>query len=74
MMEITESQYQQIEGCLPRQRSNVSLSNLLVPNAILSVAEQGSMQASGLIALMFGMKEGASHAAPYNNKNERGYA
>jgi transposase len=41
MMEITESQYQQIKDCLPRQRGNVSLSNLQVLNAILYVAEQG---------------------------------
>ena len=40
-MEITESQYQQIESCLPRQRGNVSLSNLQVLNAILYVAEHG---------------------------------
>ena len=40
-MEITEAQYQQIEQCLPRQRGNVSLSNLQVLNAILYVAEQG---------------------------------
>jgi transposase len=40
-MEITESQYQQIEDCLPRQRGNVGLPNLLVLNAILHVAEQG---------------------------------
>ena len=40
-MEITEAQYQQIEGCLPRQRGNVSLSNLQVLNAILYVAEHG---------------------------------
>jgi transposase len=38
-MEITETQYQQIESCLPRQRGNVSLSNLQVLNAILYVAE-----------------------------------
>src|SRR5216684_4080397 len=40
-MEITHAQYQQIESCLPRQRGNVSLSNLEVLNAILYVAEQG---------------------------------
>ena len=40
-MEITEAQYQQIEHCLPRQRGNVSMSNLQVLNAILYVAENG---------------------------------
>ena len=40
-MEITEAQYRLIEDCLPRQRGNVSLSNLQVLNAILYVAEQG---------------------------------
>ena len=40
-MEITQTQYQQIESFLPRQRGNVSLSNLQVVNAILYVAEQG---------------------------------
>src|SRR5438445_13025219 len=40
-MEITEAQYQQIESCLPRQRGNVSFSNLQVLNAILYVAEHG---------------------------------
>ena len=35
------AQYQQIESCLPRQRGNVSLSNLQVLNAILYVAEHG---------------------------------
>jgi transposase len=40
-MEITEAQYRLIEGCLPTQRGNVSLSNLQVLNAILYVAEQG---------------------------------
>ena len=40
-MEITEEQYQQIEGCLPLQRGNVNVSNLQVINAILFVAEQG---------------------------------
>ena len=40
-MELTKSQYQRIEPLLPRQRGNVSLSNLQVLNAILYVAEQG---------------------------------
>jgi transposase len=40
-MEITPAQYEQIESCLPRQRGNVSLSNLRVLNAILYVAEHG---------------------------------
>jgi len=40
-MEITQMQYQQIESFLPRQRGNVSLSNLQVVNAILYMAEQG---------------------------------
>jgi transposase len=40
-MEITEVQYARIESRLPRQRGNVSLTNLAVLNAILYVAEQG---------------------------------
>jgi transposase len=40
-MEITELQYKLIQPFLPRQRGNVSLSNLHVLNAILYVAEQG---------------------------------
>ncbi len=40
-MEISQAQYEQIEGCLPRQRGNVSLSNPQVLNAILYVAEHG---------------------------------
>jgi transposase len=40
-VEITESQYLRIADCLPRQRGNVSLSNLQVINAILHVAEHG---------------------------------
>jgi len=40
-MEITEAQYNRIESSLPRQRGNVSLTNLAVLNAILYVAEQG---------------------------------
>ena len=41
-MEISEAQYRRIEPGLPRQRGNVSLSNLEVLNAILYVAEHGS--------------------------------
>lgn len=40
-MEITEQQYRRIEPVLPRQRGNVSMSNLTVLNAILYVTEQG---------------------------------
>jgi len=40
-MEITEAQYCRIGSCLPRQRGNVSISNLEVLNAILYVAEHG---------------------------------
>ena len=40
-MEITEQQYRRIEPVLPRQRGNVSLSNLTVLNTILFVAVQG---------------------------------
>jgi transposase len=40
-MEITEEQYRQIEHCLPKQRGNVSHTNLCVVNAILYVAEHG---------------------------------
>lgn len=40
-MELTKSQYQFIQPFLPRQRGNVSLTNLQVLNAILYVAEQG---------------------------------
>lgn len=40
-MEITAEQFSRIEHCLPRQRGNVSLSNLDVLNAILYVAEHG---------------------------------
>ena len=40
-MEITAAQFAQIEDCLPRERGNVSLSNLPVLNAILYVAEHG---------------------------------
>lgn len=40
-MELTEEQYLKIEHCLPRQRGNVSHTNLRVLNAILDVAEHG---------------------------------
>lgn len=40
-MEITETQYEKIEHCLPKQRGNVRLSNLQVLNAILYVTEHG---------------------------------
>jgi len=40
-MEITRDQLSSIAHCLPRQRGNVSLSNLDVLNAILYVAEHG---------------------------------
>ncbi len=40
-MNITEAQYHQIEACFPRQRGNVSITNLQVLNAILYVAEHG---------------------------------
>lgn len=40
-MTITEEQFRRIEGCFPKQRGNVSLSNLDVLNAILYVAEHG---------------------------------
>jgi len=40
-MEITEAQYERIQSCFPRQRGNVSISNLQVLNAILYVAEHG---------------------------------
>lgn len=40
-MEITKAQFEQIAECLPRQRGNVSLTNLQVLNAILYVAEHG---------------------------------
>ncbi len=41
-MQITEAQFSRIEAVLPRQRGNVSMSNLTVLNAILYVAEHGS--------------------------------
>ncbi len=40
-MRLTETQFKRISHCLPRQRGNVSMTNLQVLNAILYVAEQG---------------------------------
>lgn len=40
-MEITKTQFERIADCLPKQRGNVSLTNLQVLNAILYVAENG---------------------------------
>jgi transposase len=40
-MEITQAQDERLADCLPRQRGNVSMSNLQVLNAILYVAEHG---------------------------------
>ena len=40
-MELTEAQYLRIAPSLPRQRGNVSITNLQVLNALLYVAEHG---------------------------------
>ena len=40
-MEITQEQYEGIEKYMPRQRGNVSMSNLQLINAILYVTENG---------------------------------
>jgi transposase len=40
-MEITKEQYEKIARYLPRQRGNVSMSNLQLINAILYVTENG---------------------------------
>ena len=40
-MELSEAQYLRIAECLPRQRGNVSLSNLRLLNALLYVLENG---------------------------------
>jgi transposase len=39
-MELSAAQFDRIADVLPRQRGNVTLSNLQVLNAILYVAEQ----------------------------------
>ena len=40
-VELTESQFQRIADCLPRQRGNVKTSNLQQLNALLYMVEQG---------------------------------
>jgi len=40
-MELTEQQFDRIADCLPRQRGNVSLTNLQLINALLYVVEHG---------------------------------
>jgi transposase len=40
-MELTESQFQRIADCLPRQRGNVKTTNLQLLNALLYVVEHG---------------------------------
>lgn len=40
-MELTESQFQRIADCLPRQRGNVRMTNLRLLNALLYVVEHG---------------------------------
>ena len=40
-MKLTSAQFKKIESLLPRQRGNVTLTNLNVLNAILYVAEHG---------------------------------
>lgn len=41
LMEITAEEYEKIKDSLPVQRGNVRLSNLVVLNALLYVAEHG---------------------------------
>lgn len=40
-MVITEEQFKRVERCLPKQRGNVSMTNIQLLNAILYVAEHG---------------------------------
>ena len=40
-VELTENQYQRIADCLPRQRGNVTLTNLQLLNALLYMVENG---------------------------------
>lgn len=40
-MELSQQQFDRIADCLPRQRGNVSLTNLQLINALLYVVEHG---------------------------------
>ena len=40
-MELTQSQFERLADCLPRQRGNVSMTNLQLLNALLYVLENG---------------------------------
>lgn len=40
-MELSQQQFDRIADCLPRQRGNVSLTNLKLINALLYVVEHG---------------------------------
>jgi transposase len=40
-MELTESQFQRIADCLPRQRGNVGMTDLQLLNALLYMVEHG---------------------------------
>jgi transposase len=40
-MKLTENQYGRIADCLPRQRGNVSMTNLQLLNALLYMVEHG---------------------------------
>jgi len=40
-MELTQTQFQRIADCLPRQRGNVDITNLDMLNALLYVVENG---------------------------------
>ncbi len=40
-MELTESQFQRIADCLPRQRGNVKTDHLKLLNALLYIVENG---------------------------------
>jgi transposase len=41
VVELTESQYQRIADCLPRQRGNVSMTNRQLLNTLLYMVEHG---------------------------------
>ena len=40
-MELATEQFERIKDCLPRQRGNVQVGNLVLLNALLSVLENG---------------------------------